>query len=251
MAFHIAVACACLFIGLSKGGLGGPVPVAMLTPLLSLVIPASQAVGLVLIPLLIGDLFALRLYWGQWDGRQMRLLLPMAVVGVVMGSALLVSLANARQDIALRRILGGFTLLVAAYKLASARLRSLAYQPRAWHGRLAGWAAGFGSALANVGAPPFTAYMLLQPDVRPMAFIGTSTLFFALVNALKLPGIFLSRQVLDIHQLLSMAWAAPLIPVGVWLGRWAVQRLSPVLFDRIMLALLTLLGLFMLFYTPA
>ena len=35
-------------------------------------------------------------------------------------------------------------------------------------------------ALANVGAPPYTAYMLLQKIDDPVIFLGTTSLFFAL-----------------------------------------------------------------------
>ena len=74
------------------------------------------------------------------------------------------------------------------FKIASDRLASLAYQPRKWHGYFAGWASGFGSTLANVGAPPFTAYLLLQPKMTPRRFVGTTTLFFAVMNLTKVPG---------------------------------------------------------------
>lgn len=248
--FILVTAFASLLIGLSKGGLGGPVPVAMLTPLMSLVIPASQAVGIVLPLLIFADGFALVIYWRKWDPQRVRLMLPIAIVGVVMGGLLLLLLADSHQDLVLRRILGLFTLVVAIYKLASEQMSSLRYRPQNWHGYLAGWAAGFGSALANVGAPPFTAYMLLQ-KVDPTAFIGTTTLFFAIINILKLPFALMSRNILDIHLVVNIAWAFLLVPVGVWIGRSFVNRIDPRVFDRLMLALLFILGLFMLFYTPA
>ncbi len=248
--FYIVVALACLFIGLSKGGLGGPVPVAMLTPLMSLIMPASQAVGIVLIPLLLGDLIALRFYWGKWETNRLRLLLPMSVIGVVMGGILLVSLANSHQDVLLRRILGGFTLLVVFYKVLSSRFNSLKYEHRDWHGRLAGWAAGFGSALANVGAPPYTTYMILQ-GIEPVSFLGTTSLFFALVNIMKLPFTLSSNNVLSLHTLASILWALPLIPLGAWFGKRFVKHINPRKFEQFMLVMLFILGVFSLFYTPA
>ncbi len=247
--FTVLVIVASLFIGLSKGGLGGPVLVAMITPLLSLAMPASQAVGLVLPLLIFADIFAVYIYWKKWDVRQIKLLLPLGIVGTVLGGLALLALAEAGQDILLRRIIGGFTLVFVIYKLGSSRLTALAYQPQTWHGYVAGWIAGFGSALANMGAPPFTAYMLLQ-RVAPMPFIGTSTLFFAIVNTLKLPLTLASSKVLDLHLLASIAWTLPLIPFGIWIGKRFVRHINPVIFERLMLALLVLLGIFMLVYTP-
>ncbi|MBC8100512.1 MAG: sulfite exporter TauE/SafE family protein [Armatimonadetes bacterium] len=234
-------ALAALLIGLSKGGLGGPVPVALTVPLLSLVISVPQAVGIVLPLLMFADVIALTFYWRQWEMRYIRLLVPAAVLGVLIGTLLLATLPN---DL-LRRIVGGFTLLAVVYKLANDRLAALEYSPRPWHGRLAGGVAGFGSALANVGAPAFTAYMLLQPGMTPTAFIGTTTLFFAIVNALKLPG-FLYSGVLQVDLLLQIVWVAPIIPLGVWLGRFVIQRIDPRLFEVLILGLLLLMSIWLI-----
>jgi uncharacterized protein len=246
MDFVILVFIIALLIGLSKGGFGGPVPVALITPLLSQFMPAAQAVGLVLPLLLVGDLIALRIYWGQWDMQRVKLMLPPAIVGIIVGAVLLIALADSHQDLTLRRILGAFTLLIVLYKIGSDMLKNVQYQPRNWHGQLAGWGAGFGSALANVGAPPFTAYMLLQ-KVTPTVFIGTATLFFAIVNALKLPFTLLSSNVLNLHLLASIIWAVPVIPVGSWLGKKFVGRVNQTVFERFMLVLLFFMSLYMLF----
>lgn len=230
-----------LLIGFSKGGLGGPIPISLTTPLLSLVIPISQAVGVVLPLLIFADVFALYFYWQKWDMRYIRLMLPVAVLGIVMGSWLLAAL----PDVFLKKLIGGFTLTAVLYKLAVDHLNSLQYTPRRWHGFFAGWAAGLGSSLANAGSPPFTAYLLLQTDVTPVSFIGTTTLFFAILNVLKVPG-FLSAGVMDIPLILSIAWVIPIIPFGVWLGRWILQRMVAKQFEYLMLALLFLMSLALL-----
>ena len=239
MSLTLVIILAALMVGLIKGGLG-PVPGALLVPLLSTTMRVSEAVALTLPLLIVGDLFALPVYWRQWDSRMVRLMLPAAVGGIVMGLALLTTL----PDDTLRRVLGAFTLLVAGYKLASDSIATLSYAPRDWHGWLAGWGSGFGSALANAGAPPITAYLLLQ-KVTPTVFIATTVLFFFVVNLIKLPA-FLATNVVSIDQLLSIVWALPLIPVGVLAGRRVVQRLNPRLFERLMLVLLVWAGLTLL-----
>lgn len=163
-----------------------------------------------------------------------------------MGSLLLRYLADSGQDVIIKLLLGIFTLIVVVYKVASSRLKAIRYEPRNWHGSLAGWASGFGSALANVGAPPYTAYMLLQKIHDPVVFVGTTSLFFAIVNALKLPFVLASRNILDLHLLASILWAFPLIPVGAWLGRKFVAIINPRIFEQIMLILLLLLSLYTL-----
>lgn len=247
MDFRIVVALACLFIGLSKGGFGGPVPVAMLTPLLSLIMPASQAVGIVLVPLLIGDVIAVSFYWRKWDMARVKLLLPAAIIGIIIGEILLISLANSGQNLVLKRILGAFTLMVVLYKVGSNQLKMLKYEPRQWHGHVAGWLAGFGSAVANVGAPPYTAYMLLQNVTDPVKFLGTTSLFFMLVNLIKLPFVLTSSNILDLHLLVSILWALPIIPLGAYVGRRFVNAINPKVFENMMLVLLFGLSIFTLF----
>lgn len=230
-----------LLVGFSKGGLGGAVPVSLTVPLLSLIFPVSTSIGLVLPLLIFADMFALYFYRGKWDMYYIRLLLPSAIIGVIIGTLLLTTLS----DDALRLILGVFTLIAVLYRFASEFIKALTYSPRPWHGYLAGWASGFGSALANVGAPPFTAYMLLQPGVTPVTFVGTTTLFFAIVNLIKLPA-FITSGALDLPLLLSIAWVAPIIPFGVWTGGKIIERINAKVFEYIMLVLLLILSLYLI-----
>lgn len=237
----IAIIIAALLAGLSKGGLGGPVPVSLIAPILSQAMPTQQAIGITLPILIFADIFALRMYWNAWDMKYVRLMLPMAIVGILMGIFLLASLPEG----VLRRTMGIFTLIVVIYKVAGDYLIAFTYTSRNWHGYLAGWLSGFGSALANVGSPPFTAYMLLQ-KVSPRVFIGTTTLFFAIVNVIKLPGFILSGS-LDVEQFLNIAWALLIIPISVWIGRKLIDRINPRAFELMMLTLLFIMSLVLIF----
>lgn len=231
MHFSLTILAAAIYVGLVKGGLG-PVAGALIVPLLSTSMPVSDAVGLTLPMLVIGDWMALPVYWRQWDGPELRLMLPGALVGLAMGIVLLTSL----PDDTLRRVLGVFTLMVATYKLAGDTLVAVRYTPRRWHGVLAGWGSGFGSALANVGAPPITAYLLLR-QIAPTIFIGTTVVFFLVMNVIKFP-IFLATEVIGLDQLVEIMWVLPLIPLGVWTGKRFVEGIDPQKFERLMLVLL-------------
>ena len=233
---------ACL-IGLSKGGMGA-ILVVLSTPLLSLAFPVKSAISITLPLLLIADVFALAAFWKKWDNAYIRALLPAAVIGVVIGSVLLILL----PDLTLRRIMGLFTGVFVIYRLVQPRMARLAYTPAPWHGPLVGWLSGFGSALANTGSPPYTAYMLLR-NVDPVAFAGTATLFFAIINLLKMPGLLLGG-IFDWHLFLATLWAVPIIPILVYAGRWMVVRINQVAFDRMMLALLAMASFILLFVNP-
>lgn len=223
---------AALLIGLSKGGLGGPLPASMVTPLLALVMDTTEAVVLVLPLLIFADVFALRAYWKQWDNHLLLYMLPTAVLGVMAGGISL----SIIPDNALKIVIGIATLLVIAYKLLADYFESIDYKPQNWHSLLTGGASGFGAALANAGAPPFTIYMLLR-KVEATSFIGTATLFFAVVNLLKIP-IFIQQDLIQLDSFLSVIWALPIVPLGVWIGRRSLDYISQTTFERIMLVLL-------------
>lgn len=233
-----------ILVGFSKGGLGGPVPVALTVPMLTLIIEPQVAVALVLPLLLFADAFALYFYWRQWDRRYIALMLLPGLLGVAIGAMAL----NAVDAVTLKRIIGGLTLLALGFKVASDQLTTVDYAPRKWHGYFAGWASGFGSTLANVGAPPFTAYLLLQPHMTPRRFIGTTTLFFAVMNLTKLPA-FVHIGNFDLERLQSIAWVFLLIPPAVLIARKLINRIDQRAFEWLMMIPLLLLSVYLLLFS--
>lgn len=237
----LVYALAGILIGFSKGGLGGPVPVALTVPLLTLIIEPQVAVALVLPMLIFADVFALGIYWKQWSRHYLKLMLLPGLAGVLLGALVLRDI----DPLSLKRAIGGLTLLALAFKLVSERFYALSYAPRAWHGIFAGLASGFGSTLANVGAPPFTAYLLLQKSMTPRRFIGTTTLFFALINVTKLPS-YIAIGLFDLDLLLSIAWVFALIPPAVLLARYLIDHVSQRAFEWLMMTPLFVLSVTLL-----
>jgi hypothetical protein len=234
-------ALACLMIGLSKGGLGGPLPVVLITPILAFVLPDSKdAIGLPIPFLIFADWFALWLYWGKWDSRQIRLMLPAGIIGAILGGIFLAYIS----PFWLKITIGVFASMVLIYKLIEGQFSQLKYKHQDWHAYLSGALSAIGSVLANAGAPPFTVYLLLH-NLPSLSLIGTATLFFTVINLMKVP-FFIQLGYLDLEQFLSVIWALPIVPIGVWLGRKAIAIIEQKTFERIMLGLI-LLSIVMLF----
>ena len=217
-------------IGLAKGGLGGLG--ALLTPLLALVLPVALAVGVLLPMLMVGDVFALYMYWKEWDLDLVKRMLPAGVVGALAGTVLLAWL----PPDGLRILLGIFVLVVVAYKFLSDRIQAIRYEPRAWHAPAAGLLAGVASGMFNSGGPAFNSYLLLQ-KLKARPFIATTAIYFALLNLIKVPG-FLYTGVLNLPLLFSLWWVFVFIPVGIWVARITLTRLSPSAFEWIIIVLL-------------
>ncbi len=229
---YIAVVIAILgfMIGLAKGGFGGLG--SLLTPILALVLPVASAVGVLLPMLMVGDVFAVYMYWKEWDPGLVRRMLPAGIIGALAGTALLSWLS---PD-GLRIILGIFVLVLVAYKFISDRIQAIRYEPKTWHAPAAGLMAGVASGMFNNGGPAFSSYLLLQ-KLRARPFIATSAIYFALLNIIKVPG-FLYTGVLDLPLLFSLWWVFLFIPVGIWVARITLTRLSPSAFEGIIIVLL-------------
>jgi uncharacterized membrane protein YfcA len=229
---YVAVVIAILgfMIGLAKGGFGGLG--ALLTPILALVLPVASAVGVLLPMLMFGDVFALYMYWREWDTDLVKRMLPAGIAGALVGTFLLSWLPSNL----LRIILGIFVLIVVVYKFASDRIKAIEYQPGAWHAPVAGLLSGIASGMFNSGGPPFNSYLLLK-KVKPRPFIATAAIYFAILNLIKVPG-FLYTGVLNLPLLFSLWWAFLFIPIGIWVARMTLTRISPSAFERIIIALL-------------
>jgi hypothetical protein len=233
------LAVAAMMIGLGKGGLGSAFA-GVVTPIASIFMPVSEVVAYLLPLLIVGDWIALRAYWGKWDKVQLKLMLPPAFITVLLGTYLLANLPTGT----LRHILGIVTLIVGTYKLIEVRLRRLQYAYRPWHGVIAGGMAGLGSGLASAGGPALTAYLLLV-RMNPLPYIATSAIFFAIMNLLRLPGLY-AAGVFDQEKLIRIIWFLPLVWLGTWLGRDLIKRINPHHFERLMTTILIIAGMVLL-----
>lgn len=240
--FLLMAALVAFLIGLSKGGLGGTLG-ALATPLMALVMPADRVIGLLLPVLMYADLFAVALHWRRWDRRIILLLVPASLIGVIAGAIFL----SRVSPNTLKLVLGVITLIFAGYKLFESRIhRSVNYQPRAWHGYVAGSVAGFSSTLAHNGGPPASIYLLLQ-GITPRTFIATSALFFMILNWLKVP-FYWRSGLFDLALLRGIALPMlVLVPIGVWVGRWIGLRLNKRTFEQVIVVLLFLSGILLIY----
>jgi len=231
-AVYVAVIIAILgfMIGLAKGGFGGLG--ALLTPLLALVLPVMLAVGVLLPMLMVGDAFAVYMYWKEWEIDLVKRTLPAGIVGALAGTVLLSWL----PPDGLRVILGIFVLLLVAYKFISDRIQPMRYAPKPWHAPAAGFLSGVASGMFNNGGPAFSSYLYLQ-KLKARPFIATSAIYFALLNLIKVPG-FLYTGVLDLPLLVSLWWVFLFIPLGIWVARITLTRVSPAAFEWIIISLL-------------
>ena len=114
-------------------------------------------------------------------------------------------------------------------------------------GRACRWAtiwgllAGFTSTMIQVGAPPYQVHILPQ-QLDKLTLIGTTIIFFALVNVMKVVPYFALGQ----FSPRTLATSAVLLPFAIaanFLGLWLVRRTPTELFYKIAYVLMFLISL--------
>ena len=217
----LLLALASALVGLAKGGLA---MVGMLSvPILSLAMSPVQAAGVLLPVYVVSDIFGLIAYRRHWDRRVLARLLPGSVAGIALGWAT-ASLVN---DAAVGGIVGVIGASFAVMTLLRPPAPDAAPRQADWT-RGTGWGliTGYTSFVSHSGAPPYQIYV--QPlRLGKETYAGTVTVYFAVVNAVKLiPYGALGQLGAD-----NLGKAAAMIPVaalsvgaGVWLVRRIPQR---------------------------
>jgi uncharacterized protein len=233
--YAVAVPAVALY-GLSKGGLSGVSLLAM--PLMSLFMAPMQAAAILLPVLVAQDVVTVYTFRQAWDRETLVRMLPGALLGIGFGSvtAALVTPGQIRLAVGLLAIAFCLNAWFGAKPAAGALVR------HDWT-RSTGLAAlsGYASFVIHAGGVPYNLYTLPRLRSREL-FVGTSSVFFALINLFKIvPYWGLGQFTIDNLQL-----SAVLLPVAIlanMAGIWLVRRIPTVMFYRAILGLTFCVGL--------
>ncbi|MBR7793474.1 sulfite exporter TauE/SafE family protein [Undibacterium sp. FT147W] len=215
----LVAAFAVLITGISKSGLGGALG-GLAVPFLSLWISPRNAAA-VMLPILIAmDMVGIRAWSGKADWRDLKVLIPGAIVGIVLGTLAFGVMSDQLVKGLIGLIAVGFTL----DRLLRHRGQATTEQrPPRIFGWFSGVGAGFTSTLAHAGGPPVMIYLLSWRQPRE-TFVATTVFFFSVINLAKLP-FYIALGLFSIDTLTMSALMLPLVPVGVWIGMRLLQRI--------------------------
>lgn len=237
--FYAVAIPAVILLGMAKGGFAGIGVVAV--PLMALAVSPVVAASIVLPILLVQDVVSVWAFRKNWNKGLLLLMLPPAAVGVFLGWALAAFVKEAAVELAVGLISVAFALQrLWAERAVQAAAQVEAAPGRAWLGVLCGAAAGFTSQVAHAGGPPFQIYVLPRRLPRD-AFIGTSAIFFAAVNWMKVPAYVALGQFTP----KVLATAGVLLPLAIastWAGVWVVRKVPAEGFYRVIYVLLVVVG---------
>ncbi|HMO42693.1 MAG TPA: sulfite exporter TauE/SafE family protein [Phenylobacterium sp.] len=235
--FYALAIPAVILLGLAKGGFAGVGAIAM--PLLALAISPVKAAAILLPILILQDVVGVWAFRRSWDGGVLRLMIPSAAVGILLGYLLA---AQVSATVVLG-VLGAISVLFALHRLWLMRGGGVAAPSNApaGVGVLLGVASGFTSHIAHAGQPPFQMWVLPR-NLAPPVLVGTTAIFFAVVNWIKVPA-YLALGQFTAENLTTAAVLAPLAIASTLAGVWLVRRIQPERFYLAIYVLMVLVGL--------
>ena len=246
--FEIIIICTAVFgSAVIKNGVGVGAGIFLL-PFLALVLPPKLALGLGAPAMLISDIVGVRNYWGEWDRKELKILLPLATIGVLFGCYLI----KVTPDTLFKQCVGVFALLFSSVhivKMIRARyfsLREADRNPVEKSNRgsvliaLFGFLGGVASTVAHAGGLVMSVYMV-QKRANPRVFVGTLVLFFAVINLLKLAA-YLNIGIITSQTMLLVGALSPAIILGGMAGNILNKKIPLELFRLIVLVLIFFIG---------
>ena len=234
--WHWAVlATGAMLVGLSKSGIPGIGILAV--AVFQWVIPPKEATGLVLPLLIVGDIAAVATYREHTQWRHVLRLFPWTAAGVVLGHLVFSRIDNRAASILIGSILLAMVVLHLWRKWTAGeqRLEQEIESHGAWFAPVIGVLAGFTTLIANAAGPLMVLYLLAM-GLPKMKFLGTSAVYFFVLNVFKVP--FMAHLgAISVPSLEVNLWLAPAVLLGSWLGRVVAGRVSQRLFEGVALAL--------------
>nr|WP_320137071.1 sulfite exporter TauE/SafE family protein [uncultured Amphritea sp.] len=233
VAFWLLAGLGVLITGISKSGFAGGVGVISV-PLMSLYIGPVQAAAIMLPLLILMDFFSVRAWWHSKRVDLLKIMVPGAIVGILVGYWLFDYL----NDDILRMLLGVLSIGFALWGLLKGSRLGRSNSPVV--GYIASTLAGFTSFIAHAGGPPMNFYLLPMKLPREQ-FLGTAVVFLAIVNFVKLFAYGALGQINTDNLLVGLV-LAPIAWVGTRLGLVIHKKLDDQLFYRIILWMLLIIG---------
>jgi uncharacterized protein len=225
--FWLAAVVAAALVGMGKGGV--PIVGMLSVPVMALVMNPVVAAGMLLPVYVVSDMFGLYAYRHAYDRRVLAIVVPGAIVGIGIGWAT----ASVVPEAAVTLLVG---LIGVAFALNLILRNPVVAEPRPAEvapGLFWGAVTGFTSFVSHAGAPPYQVYTL-PLGMAKAVFAGTSTIAFAVINAVKLVPYYALGQ-LNLGNLKMAAVLSVPAVIAVFAG----VRLVTVMPERLFFRLVT------------
>ena len=229
--FFLAVVPAIVLYGIAKSGLGGSISLISV-PLMTLVMPLTQALAIILPILIFSDMVAVYRFRKEFDFGTLKLIVPFAAIGIFIGS---LTFSHFSEDI-LKFIVGLMGFLFTAHYFLFKKNKEEKSKKNFLKGGICSTIAGFTSFCVHAGGTPTSIY-LLPLRMKKEIYVGTRIIFFTFVNLIKLP-FYLHLSMLNLQTFKQSMLLLPLAILGIYAGYRILKIIDEKLFYNILYILI-------------
>tara|TARA_B100001175_G_scaffold189856_1_gene161015 strand:+ start:33 stop:779 length:747 start_codon:yes stop_codon:yes gene_type:complete len=229
--FVLAVVPAIILYGIAKSGLGGSISLISV-PLMTLVMPLTQALAIILPILIFSDIVAVYRFRKEFDFTTLKLIVPFAGIGIFIGS---LTFSYFSEDI-LKFIVGLMGFFFTAHYFLLKKNKKEKSKKNFLKGSICSAVAGFTSFCVHAGGTPTSIY-LLPLRMKKEIYVGTRVIFFTFVNLIKLP-FYLHLSMLNLETFKQSMTLLPLAILGIYIGYKLLKIIDENLFYNILYILI-------------
>ena len=229
--FFITVIPAIILYGIAKSGLGGSMTLISI-PLMTIVMPLNEALGIVLPILIFSDFIATYKYRKEFDLSTLKLMVPFAAIGVVIGS---LTFSYFSEEL-LKFIIGLMGFLFAGHYFFLKKNKEAKSEKNFLKGGICSTISGFTSFCVHAGGTPVSIY-LLPLRLKKEIYVGTRIIFFTFMNLIKLP-FYINLSMTNFVTFKQSVVLFPVAFIGILIGYKLLKIIDEKLFYNILYALI-------------
>ena len=229
--FLFTVVPAIILFGIAKSGLGGSMALISI-PLMTIAMPLTTALGIILPILIFSDFIATYKYRKEFDLNTLKLLVPFAAIGICIGSLTFSYFSEAL----LKFIIGLMGFLFAGHYFFLKKNKEAKSEKNFLKGGVCSLVAGFSSFCVHAGGTPTSLY-LLPLRMKKEIYVGTRIIFFTFVNLIKLP-LYINLSMMNFETLKQSLILFPVALIGILIGYQLLKIIEEKLFYNILYALI-------------
>tara|TARA_Y100000591_G_scaffold331572_1_gene365905 strand:- start:2485 stop:3231 length:747 start_codon:yes stop_codon:yes gene_type:complete len=229
--FFFTIFPAILLFGIAKSGLGGSIALISI-PLMTIAMPLTQALGIILPILIFSDFIATYKYRKQFDLSTLKLMVPFACLGIFIGSF---TFSYFSEEL-LKFIIGLMGFLFTVHYFFIKKNKEEKSKKNFIKGGLFSTIAGFTSFCVHAGGTPTSVYML-PLRMKKEIYVGTRIIFFTFVNLIKLP-LYINLSMTNFDTFKKSLILFPVALSGILIGYQILKFINEKLFYNIIYILI-------------
>ena len=229
--FFFTVVPAIILFGIAKSGLGGSIALISI-PLMTIAMPLTNALGVILPILIFSDFIATYKYRKEYDLETLKLMVPFAVIGIFIGS---LTFTFFSEEL-LKFIIGLMGFLFAGHYFFLKKNKEAKSDKNFLKGGICSTIAGFASFCVHAGGTPTSLY-LLPLRMKKEIYVGTRIIFFTCLNLFKLP-LYINLSMTNFETFKQSLILFPVALLGILIGYKLLKIIEEKLFYNILYTLI-------------